>query len=111
VETLAALKEIEKIAEVDDLDGIFIGPGDLAADMGHLGNPGHSDVQAAIADGCARIRAAGKPAGMLAADATAGARYFEMGFTFVAIGSDVGVLRRGSELLYSECREKIAKDK
>lgn len=107
VETAAALKEIERIAEVDGIDGIFIGPSDLAADMGQLGNNNHPEVQDAIADACMRIRAAGKPAGTLVADASAGARFFEMGFTFVAVGSDIGVLRRGSEAVRAECREKM----
>jgi 4-hydroxy-2-oxoheptanedioate aldolase len=107
VETAAALKEIEKIAEVDGVDGIFIGPSDLAADMGHLGNNNHPEVQDTIADACRRIRAAGKPVGTLVVDASAGARFFEMGFTFIAIGSDVGTLGRGSEALYAECREKM----
>ena len=65
VETRTALKEIESIAAVDGVDGIFVGPSDLAADFGHLGNPRHPDVQAAIKDAAARIRAAGKGAGML----------------------------------------------
>jgi 4-hydroxy-2-oxoheptanedioate aldolase len=99
VETRAALGEIEAIASVDGVDGIFIGPGDLAADLGHLADPGHADVQAAIADSCSRIRAAGKPAGILASKPDDPARYLEMGFTFVAVGSDVGVLARGAETL------------
>ena len=65
LETRAALKEIEAIAAIDGVDGIFIGPSDLAADFGHLGNPRHPDVQAAIKDAATRIRAAGKSAGML----------------------------------------------
>ena len=68
VETRAALGEIEGIASVEGVDGIFIGPSDLAADFGHLANPRHPEVQAAIADGCARIRAAGKAAGILTGD-------------------------------------------
>src|SRR5206468_2220093 len=88
VETASAVNQIEQIAAVDGVDGIFIGPSDLAADLGHLGNPGHPEVQDAIARACARIRAAGKAAGMLTSDAEAAARYVEAGFTFVAAGSD-----------------------
>lgn len=95
VETGAALHEIEAIAAVDGVDGIFVGPSDLAADLGHLGNPAHPDVQAAIRDAAARIRAAGKSAGILTADLAAAHRYLEAGFTFVAVGSDTGVLVQG----------------
>ena len=70
VETRAALKEIEAIAAVEGVDGIFIGPSDLAADMGHLGNPKHPDVQAAIKEAARRIRATGKSAGLSATSTT-----------------------------------------
>ena len=106
VETAAALLEIEAIADIEGVDGIFIGPSDLAADLGHLGNPGHPEVQAAIAAGGARIRAAGKAAGILTSDPDAAARYLELGFTFVAVGSDAGVLARGAALLAAQCKAK-----
>jgi len=94
IETRAALGEIESIAAVEGVDGIFIGPSDLAADFGHLAHPRHPDVQAAIADGCARIRAAGTAAGILTGDHDEAARYLELGFTFVAVCSDDGILTR-----------------
>jgi 4-hydroxy-2-oxoheptanedioate aldolase len=108
VETRAALGEIEAIASVEGVDGIFIGPSDLAADFGHLGNPRHAEVQAAIAGACARIRAAGAAAGILTSDPDEAARYFDSGFTFVAVGSDVGILARGSEKLAAQCKERAA---
>jgi 4-hydroxy-2-oxoheptanedioate aldolase len=108
VETVSALREIEAIAAVEGVDGIFIGPSDLAADLGHLGNPNHAEVQAAIAQGGARIRAAGKAAGILTSDADAAARYLEWGFTFVAVGSDVGILARGAEKLAAQCKQRAA---
>ena len=108
VETRAALAEIENIASVVGVDGIFIGPSDLAADFGHLANPRHPEVQAAIADGCARIRVAGKAAGILTGDTGEAARYLESGFTFVAVGSDVGILARGSENLAAQCKQRLA---
>jgi 2-keto-3-deoxy-L-rhamnonate aldolase RhmA len=64
-------------------------------------------VQAAIADACARIRAAGKPAGILAPVEVDARRYFEMGFTFVAIGSDVGLLAAGSTSLAARMRDAV----
>lgn len=108
VETRAALGEIERIAAVEGVDGIFIGPSDLAADFGHLGNPRHAEVQAAIADGCARIRAAGRAAGILTGDPEEAGRYLESGFTFVAVGSDVGILARGAERLAAQCKQRAA---
>jgi 4-hydroxy-2-oxoheptanedioate aldolase len=107
LETRVALGGLEAIAAVEGVDGLFIGPSDLAADLGHLGNAAHADVQAAIADACARIRAAGKPAGILAPVEADARRYFEMGFTFVAVGSDVGLLAAGSTSLAARMREAI----
>lgn len=105
VETRAALAEIEAIAAVDGLDGIFIGPSDLAADFGHLGNPKHPDVQAAIADAGKRIRAAGKAAGTLTNNLDDAERFFELGFNFTAAGSDVGLLARGAEAVAARFRK------
>ncbi len=108
VETRSALAEIEAIAAVEGVDGIFIGPSDLAADFGHLGNAKHPEVQAAIADACARIRAAGKGAGMLTGDPEEACRYLANGFTFVAMGSDAGVLANATAKLATMGREQIA---
>ena len=99
LETRAALKEIEAIAAIDGVDGIFIGPSDLAADFGHLGNPRHPDVQAALKDAATRIRAAEKSAGMLTGNLDDVEPLIAMGFNFTAVGSDVGILARGAEHL------------
>ena len=99
IETRAAAGEIESIAAVEGVDGIFIGPSDLAASLGHLAAPRHPEVQSVIANACARIRAAGRAAGILAADIDDAGRYLEMGFTFVAVGSDAGVLNQGAQKL------------
>lgn len=104
VETRVAAGNIEAIAAVDGVDGIFIGPSDLAADLGHLGDPRHPEVQSAIADACTRIRACGRAAGMLSGDPNQAARYLEAGFTFVAVGSDVGILAQGAAKLASDFR-------
>jgi 4-hydroxy-2-oxoheptanedioate aldolase len=104
VETRTALGQIEAIAAVDGVDGLFIGPSDLAADLGHLGNPGHEEVQREIAAACARIRAAGKAAGFLTSGADGAARAFGLGFTFVAVGIDVSLLARGADELAARCR-------
>lgn len=97
IETRAALKEIEAVAAIEGVDGIFIGPSDLAADFGHLGNPKHPDVQAAIKDAAERIRATGKSAGTLAGSLDDVEFLFGLGFNFTATGSDVGILARGAE--------------
>jgi 4-hydroxy-2-oxoheptanedioate aldolase len=97
LESKAALAEIEAIAAVDGVDGLFIGPSDLAADFGHLGDPKHPEVQAAIKDAAQRIRATGKSAGTLAGNVDDVESLFEMGFNFTATGSDVGLLARGAE--------------
>ena len=97
IETRAALKEIEAIAAVEGIDGIFIGPSDLAADFGQLGNPKHPEVQAAIREAAKRIRAAGKAAGTLAGNVDDVEELLSLGFNFTAAGSDVGILARGAE--------------
>ena len=99
IETQLALKNIEAIAAVDGVDGLFIGPSDLAAALGHLGNPGHPEVQAPIADALARIRKAGKAPGILAPVEAEARRWLEAGCTVVAVGSDLGLLARHSSEL------------
>jgi 4-hydroxy-2-oxoheptanedioate aldolase len=93
VESRAGLAALDDIAAIDGVDGVFIGPADLAADMGFPGNPGHADVQAAVSDAFTRIHAAGKAAGVLTSDQALAKGYAEAGVEFLAVGSDVGVLR------------------
>ena len=94
LETRAALRSLEAIAAVEGVDGLFIGPSDLAADLGHLGDSGHPEVRAAIEDALIRIRKAGKVAGILAPVEADARRWLELGATFVAVGSDLGLLAR-----------------
>lgn len=98
-ETRATIDEIERIAAVDGVDAIFIGPSDLAANLGHLADPHHPEVQAVIANACSRIRAAGKAAGTFTGNVDDAARYLGMGFTFVSVGSDAGILHQGAQKL------------
>ena len=95
VETAEALGEIEAIAAVDGVDGIFVGPADLAASMGHPGAAGHPEVVAAIEDAIARIGRAGKPAGILTPDREFARRCLELGAVFVAVGVDTALLAAG----------------
>jgi 4-hydroxy-2-oxoheptanedioate aldolase len=99
LETGAALGRLEAIAAVDGVDGLFVGPSDLAADLGHLNNPGHPEVQAAIRLTAERCRAAGRSAGILAPVEADARRYLEWGYTFVAVGADMGVLRKAADEL------------
>jgi 4-hydroxy-2-oxoheptanedioate aldolase len=104
IETKQGLDNLEAIARTDGVHGVFIGPSDLAAGLGHLGDPGHAEVQSAIRDAIARIRACGKPAGILATDDATTKRYMEWGTTFTAVGLDVMVLARELEKLAAKFR-------
>jgi len=92
IETAKGLQNLEAIAELEGVDGLFIGPADLSASMGHLGNPGHPSVRAAIEDAIRRIRAVGKPVGTITGDQELARHYFEHGMSFIAAGSDVNAL-------------------
>jgi 4-hydroxy-2-oxoheptanedioate aldolase len=104
IETRQGLDNLEKIAKMDGIDGVFIGPADLAAGLGHLGEQGHPEVQAAIHDAIKRIKACGKPAGILTPDEATARRYIEWGTTFTAVGLDAMLLARESEKLAAKFR-------
>jgi 4-hydroxy-2-oxoheptanedioate aldolase len=98
-ETRTALGNLEAICAVDGVHGVFIGPADLAASMGHRGNPGHPEVQAAIEGAIRTIVASGKAAGTLTPDTTLARRYLELGAAFVAVGLDVMLLGQAARKL------------
>ena len=104
VETAEALAQIGAIAAVDGVDGLFIGPSDLAASMGHPGAPGHPAVVTAIEDAITRIVAAGKPAGILTLDAAFARRCMALGTTFTAVGMDIQILVQGARKLAGDFR-------
>ena len=97
VETRKAMASIDAIAAVEGVDGVFIGPNDLSADMGYLGNWQHPEVWKVMEDAAKRIRKAGKAPGILVGEAD-GQRCIDMGYLFVAVGSDIGLLRTGDAL-------------
>lgn len=101
-ETTTALANLAAICDVEGVDGVFIGPADLAASMGHRGNPGHPDVQAAIEQAIATIVASGKAAGTLTGDATLARRYLELGATFVAVGIDITLMVQAARKLSAD---------
>jgi 4-hydroxy-2-oxoheptanedioate aldolase len=97
VETRLGLENLDAIAQVDGVDGVFIGPSDLSAALGHLGKPGHADVQKAIEDAIRRIRSAGRAAGILTTDDTLAHHYLSLGCAFVAVGLDGNLLMRATQ--------------
>lgn len=105
VETAEALARIPEIAAVDGVDGLFIGPADLAASMGHAGNGGHPDVVAAIEQGIRDIVAAGKPAGILTLDPDLARRCMAWGTRFTAVGMDIALLAQAARGLAQRFRE------
>ncbi len=98
-ETKKALENLDAIAATTGVDGVFIGPADLSAALGHRGDAGHPDVQAAIKDAFARIIKAGKAAGILTSNEQWAREYLDLGATFVAVGTDVGILARQTTAL------------
>jgi 4-hydroxy-2-oxoheptanedioate aldolase len=104
IETQAGLDAIEEIAAVDGVDGIFVGPADLAASLGHVGKPGHRHVVRAVEDAIRRIVASGKPGGILTADAAFARRCIGLGTRFTAVGVDIGLLARAADALAAQFR-------
>lgn len=99
IESQAGVDNVDAIAATEGVDGIFVGPSDLAAGLGHLGNASHPDVQKCIQHIFARAKAHGKPSGILAPVEADARRYIEWGATFVAVGSDLGVFRGATQKL------------
>lgn len=104
IESKLALENIEEIASIDGVDALFIGPGDLAASLGHLGNPMHSTVQDAISDAKARIDTFGKPVGIFALSGEDARNRIAEGYAFLSLGTDIGLLLKGA----SELRMSVA---
>ncbi|MGH8846712.1 MAG: 4-hydroxy-2-oxoheptanedioate aldolase [Polaromonas sp.] len=98
-ETRTALDNLDAIAATEGVDGVFIGPADLSASLGHVANPGHPQVQAAIEDAIARITKAGKAAGILTTDEALARHYLSLGATFVAVGLDTNLLAKATSTL------------
>jgi 4-hydroxy-2-oxoheptanedioate aldolase len=102
LESAAALKNLEAIAEIEGVDGIFIGPADLHASLGYLGEVAHEAVLPVIDDAIMRVRKAGKAPGILTASEELAKRWLKLGGLFVAVGADVGILARGAEALVAK---------
>ena len=100
IETVKGLENLDAIAALEGVDGIFIGPADLSASMGHLGNPGHPEVQAAIESSFKIIKSHNKAAGILHENEAEAKRFIDMGFNFVAVGVD-------TSLFVNSCQKRL----
>lgn len=104
LESRAGLSSLDEIAAVEGVDGLFIGPADLAADMGFLGSPGAPAVQAEVERALTRIQSHGKAAGILTGDLSLARRYASLGATFLAIGNDVTLFANATTRLLNDFR-------
>lgn len=104
LETASALENLEDIAAVDGVDAIFIGPADLAASMGYPGQASHPEVKAAICDAIWRLKAIGKPSGILTLDKPFLRECMHLGTRFTAVGVDMALLIDSAEALVKEFR-------
>lgn len=106
-ESREALNNLDAIAATPGVDGVFIGPADLSASLGHVGNAAHPEVQAAIADAIARILKAGKAPGILTPDRQLAAHYLSLGAVFVAVGLDTQILMRQTTELVAHFKTEV----
>ena len=97
IESVAGLEALDDIAAVDGVDGVFVGPADLAAALGYLGQPGHPVVVEAVEQALTKIAASGKAAGVFCGDPAQAARYRELGASFMLIGADSIMLRNAAQ--------------
>ena len=105
IETLEALEQLEAIAKVPGVDAVFIGPADLAASMGHLGNAQHPDVQKTIDTAFARLQAVKKPSGYLTTNEVEVERRIAQGVDFVAVSTDGALISRAATGMLQRLRK------
>lgn len=108
VESRAGLDNLDEIAAVNGVDGVFIGAADLGADMGYLGQPGHPEVNAALLDAFKRIQAAGKPAGALTVNEDLAREHLAAGCRFLAVGADAALLARATDALSRRFKDHLS---
>lgn len=106
IESANALENIDEIAAVEGVDGLFIGPADLAASMGYLGNHDAPEVQTAMENAIARINSAGKAAGILIYDRPQAEHFLNLGASFVAVGADVTLLAQSAKELSAHFKKR-----
>ena len=106
VESVTAIKNLDAIAAVEGVDAVFIGPSDLAATMGHLGEPAHPEVLPVIEGAIHRIKRSGKPVGILTFDELLIQLYSEMGCRFIAVGADIILLAKAARGLAQKIKNQ-----
>ena len=106
-ESRRAIENLDEILAVDGVDGVFIGPADLSADMGYPGNSDAPEVQDTIAQAISKIRAAGKAAGILTLTLDGAKKHLDQGATFVAVGMDTLILARAARTLSADAKALI----
>jgi 4-hydroxy-2-oxoheptanedioate aldolase len=99
LETQRALDNLEAICAVEGVDGVFIGPADLHASLGHTGEIANPQVKPLIGEAIRRIRQCGRAPGILTPNEADARHWLDCGALFVAVGADVGILARGAESL------------
>ena len=104
LETAASIERIDEIAAVDGIDALFVGPGDLSGTMGFAGQLTHPDVIALTRQAVQRAKALGKPIGTVGGTPEVVAQYREIGFDFIAIASDLGLLMRAAQAALTAVR-------
>lgn len=107
IETLAALARLEAIAAVEGVDSIFVGPNDLAASMGHVGDMGHAAVQEKVAFAAKECRRLGKPCGIIGGTPEVVATYLDYGYSWVAVNSDMGMMVGRAQDYLAKVRSKV----
>jgi len=109
LETPQGIERLEEIAAVPGVDALFLGPGDLSASMGLIGQVGHEQVRAAIADVAQRCRKAGKPCGIVGPTPAMVNAFVEQGYDFVAVASDMGMMMRQATAFIEEIRPALTR--
>lgn len=104
VESIEALAKVEEIAAVDGIDVVFAGPMDLSACLGHIGNPGHPDVQKFLADFPDRVRKCGKVAGISVAGVEASTRAWQQGYRFINFGNLLWHGKNGLDAMFAQLK-------
>ena len=109
LETPAAIEQLEAIAAVDGVDALFMGPGDLSAAMGKLGNMAHPELQATLKRCAERARAIGKPIGIVGPTPEMVQKFIDYGYHYVAVASDMGMMMRQANAFFAAMKPVLAK--
>ncbi|OZI37472.1 2-dehydro-3-deoxyglucarate aldolase [Bordetella genomosp. 10] len=109
LETPRAVSNLEAMAAVPGVDAFFLGPGDLSANMGHIGNITHPDVLAVIEDVAKRCQALGKPCGIVGPTPEIVRQFLALGYRFVAVASDMGMMMRQATAFIQAIQPDLAR--